>query len=92
MAWSIGYSGTCPACGASIHQLADDKPRKTAVWLRCARCLVAGSLQVPDDELGAFRDADHPCPDCGGERERWAASRCPRCGQSGAGDSVRAAD
>ena len=88
MGWYVGYTGDCPGCGASVHNLAKDKARMTALWLRCPDCLRATCEHVADEVLGAFWDEAHPCPECGTGREPWSASRCARCGQEGVGRYV----
>jgi hypothetical protein len=92
MAWDIGYSGACPHCGASHHLVAADKAGMTTVWLRCAHCQRAAATHVVDERAAALRAAPTACPGCAGPREAWAASRCARCGHSGAGDYVCSAD
>lgn len=85
MGVDVGYSGECKRCGTSVHQLAADRPRMTAIWLRCPRCLRADSEHVADGGEAEFWSAPHPCSVCQAARERWDASRCPRCGDGNAG-------
>lgn len=88
MAWVVGYSGTCPGCGASLHHVAADKAGMTTLWLRCASCARADAVQVPDAGTPMFWSRGHPCGACGAQREPWCPSRCPRCGQEDAGRFV----
>ena len=85
MGWDVGYSGSCASCGESIHQCAEDRPRMTAVWLRCPKCLKARTQQIDDGTEAKFWSVAHPCADCGSEQERWNAARCPRCGSDDTG-------
>lgn len=85
MGWDVGYTGQCPQCGEHIHHFSEDKPRMSAMWLRCPQCLRADSELVEDGTEERFWSAPHPCPECGAERQRWNAARCPRCGQEDAG-------
>ena len=54
MAWDIGYSGDCPNCGEPVHQLSQDRPHMTAMWLRCPKCLKADSVLVEDGTKASF--------------------------------------
>ena len=85
MGWDVGYMGDCPNCGEHLHQFSEDKPRMTAMWLRCPTCLRADSILVEDGTEARFWSEAHPCPRCSAERQQWNASRCPRCGQADAG-------
>ncbi len=92
MGWDVGYSGDCPKCGAQVHHLAADKPRMSAQWLRCPVCVRADPVLVEDGTETSFWSVPHPCPRCGGTRERWEASRCPSCGEGNVGRFTWMAD
>ena len=88
MAWDVGYMGSCSRCGEHVHQFEEDRPGMSALWLRCPQCLKADVQSVAAAEAAGQANELHPCPRCGTERELWQPSKCPRCGQDGAGEFI----
>ncbi len=88
MGWDVGYMGDCPDCGEHVHNFHEDQPGRSAMWLRCPKCLRADVELVANDEKAGFWSETHPCSVCATERENWEDSRCPRCGGRGVGEFI----